>query len=230
MRIQLRSPASTGLPLFLSISLSGAGRAAGPAQFALNAPLSGTRESRGENNPFACSKCTKPRREQEQEQATGRHKRKIEMISPVDGSRLSQPHALIYKLRFAFRAASWALWPQIFWPCPSGPGLVSLDFGLTQNLLHTKASPRGWIFVEFPNSAQRGFVFAGFQINCLMLMLLRAPICIAISRKIEVKKKAFCKARFASEIPGKAALGNLEVECCEHPLLCGATAPALPLS
>lgn len=81
------------------------------------------------------------------------------MVSPVDGSRLSQPHTLIFKPRFALMAASWAVWPQIFWPCLSAPDLVSLDRGLTQNLLHTKACPRGWIFVEFPNSAQRGFVF-----------------------------------------------------------------------
>lgn len=61
------------------------------------------------------------------------------MVSPVDSSRLSQPHSLIYKPivykpRFALMAASWAVWLQIFWPCPSAPGLVSLDFGLTQNL------------------------------------------------------------------------------------------------
>lgn len=47
--------------------------------------------------------------------------------SPVDGSRLSQPHTLIYKPRFALMAASWAVWPQIFWPCLSAPDLVSLD-------------------------------------------------------------------------------------------------------
>lgn len=75
MRIQLRSPARTGLPLF-PISLSGAASAAGPVQFALNAPVSGTsvEKAGGKKKAFACSKCTKPRREQEQ--ATGRHKRK----------------------------------------------------------------------------------------------------------------------------------------------------------
>lgn len=41
MRIQLRSPARTGLPLFLRQPLR-AGTAAGPGQFALNAPVSGT--------------------------------------------------------------------------------------------------------------------------------------------------------------------------------------------
>lgn len=49
------------------------------------------------------------------------------MVSPVDGSRLSQPHSLIYKPRLALMAASWAV-------CLSAPDLVSLDFGLTQNL------------------------------------------------------------------------------------------------
>lgn len=91
------------------------------------------------------------------------------MVSPVDSSRLSHPHSLIYKPivykpRFALMAASWAVWPQIFWPCPSAPGLVSLDFGLTQNLENPVLE--AGFFVEFPNSAQRGFVFAGFQINC----------------------------------------------------------------
>lgn len=58
--------------LCFSISLSGA---AGLVQFALNAPVSGTSVEKAQGKKaFACSKCTKPRREQEQ--ATGRHKRK----------------------------------------------------------------------------------------------------------------------------------------------------------
>lgn len=53
---------------------------------------------------------------------------------------------------------SWLL-PGLFGPRYFGFALQLLTLGLTQNLLHPKSCPRGWIFVEFPNSAQRGFVF-----------------------------------------------------------------------